>query len=67
MRLLLILIFITSCANIEPRYRYTIKEEVEPRKNVIQKLAECTEKYIAELGVMPSEALKVCEEIYRKR
>ena len=66
MKMLLITTLFVSCANIKPKYKYTYEEKLIPKKTVIQKLAECTEKYISDLGIEPLKALSVCEDIYRK-
>lgn len=63
MKILLLTLLFTSCSGVKFRYA---TEEKPVKKTVIQKLAECTERYFSEHGVDPSTAFDICEKIYRQ-
>lgn len=56
----LVLLMLTSCAFPE-------RQVQKKQKTVIEKLAECTERYFSQHGVDPSVAYEICEKIYYGR
>lgn len=64
--ILLITTLLTSCGLVKPKYRYTYENIVIPKRTSIEKLDECTERYISTLGVKPKESLEICVKIHRR-
>ncbi len=61
MKYLLFSLLFTSCAL---EYGHRTRSYVRP-ETVIEKTADCVERYISKHGVRPMDALNICNKLYR--